>query len=41
MRAGVDLARFMAPEAIPADAVWKQCADFDRAQQAAGSSAAA
>ena len=41
MRAGVDLARFMAPEAIPGDAVWKQCADFDRTQEAAGSSAAA
>ena len=40
-RAGVDLARFMPSQAIPGDAVWKQCADFDRAQQAGGSSAAA
>ena len=40
-RAGVDLARFMPAEAIPGDAVWKQCADFDRAQQAAQSTAAA
>lgn len=30
--AGVDLARFMPPEAIPGEAVWRQCADFDRAR---------
>jgi hypothetical protein len=41
MRAGVDLARFMPPQAIPGDAVWKQCADFDHAQEATGGSAAA
>jgi hypothetical protein len=30
--AGVDLARFMPPQAIPGDAVWRQCAEFDRAK---------
>jgi hypothetical protein len=37
--AGVDLARFLAPEAIPGDAVWQQCAAHDRAR--AGGTAAA
>ncbi|HSC99074.1 MAG TPA: hypothetical protein VLI21_09235, partial [Casimicrobiaceae bacterium] len=31
--AGVDLARYMPVASIPPDAVWRQCADFDRAQQ--------
>jgi hypothetical protein len=30
--AGVDLARFMPPEAIPGEAVWRECAEFDRAK---------
>ena len=30
--AGVDLARYMPPEAIPGEAVWRQCAEHDRAQ---------
>ena len=33
--AGIDLAAYMAPEAIPGEAVWRQCADFDHAQSAA------
>jgi hypothetical protein len=32
--AGVDLARYMTPDAIPGDAVWRQCADFDRRSSA-------
>ena len=32
--AGVDLAQYMPANAIPGDAVWRQCADHDRAQQA-------
>ena len=39
--AGVDLARYMPASAIPGEAVWRQCADFDRAQQSQGASAAA
>jgi hypothetical protein len=35
-RAGVDLARYMPPEAIPGDAVWRQCAEHDRMQGVAG-----
>jgi hypothetical protein len=35
--AGVDLARFMPPEAIPGEDVWRQCAEFDRAEARAGS----
>ena len=31
--AGVDLARYMPAASIPPDAVWRQCAEFDRAQQ--------
>jgi hypothetical protein len=31
-RAGVDLARYLPPEAVPNEAVWRQCAEFDRAQ---------
>ena len=38
-RAGVDLARYMPPEAIPADSVWQQCAEFDRAQERLSTSA--
>lgn len=34
-RAGVDLARYMPPESIPNKSVWQQCADYDRAQEAA------
>jgi hypothetical protein len=34
--AGVDLARYMAPEAIPGEAVWRQCAEHDRMQGVAG-----
>ena len=34
-RAGVDLARYLPPEAVPNEAVWRQCAEFDRAQGAA------
>jgi hypothetical protein len=30
--AGVDLARYMPPEAIPGEAVWRQCAEQDRTQ---------
>ncbi len=30
--AGVDLARYVPPDAIPDEAVWRQCADHDRAQ---------
>lgn len=30
--AGVDLARYLPADAIPGDAVWKQCADFDQSQ---------
>ena len=30
--AGVDLARFLPPSAIPGDAVWQECAEYDRAQ---------
>ncbi len=32
--AGVDLARYMTADAIPGDAVWRQCAAHDRAQVA-------
>jgi hypothetical protein len=39
--AGVDLARHMPADAIPGEAVWRQCADHDRAQAAAGATAAA
>ena len=31
--AGVDLSRYMQAEAIPGDAVWRQCYEHDRAQQ--------
>jgi hypothetical protein len=31
--AGIDLARFMPPEAIPGAEVWRQCAAFDRARK--------
>jgi len=34
--AGVDLARYMPPEAIPGEAVWRQCAEHDRTQGVAG-----
>ena len=34
--AGVDLARFMPPEAIPGEDVWRQCAEHDRARQQGG-----
>jgi len=30
--AGVDLTRYMPPEAIPGEAVWRQCAEHDRTQ---------
>ena len=33
--AGVDLARYMPAAAIPGEAVWCQCAEHDRTQQAA------
>lgn len=36
-RAGVDLARYLPAAAMPSDAVWRQCAEFDRRQ--AGNSA--
>jgi len=39
--AGVDLARFMPPEAIPGDDAWRQCADFDRANEQRGDAAPA
>jgi len=32
--AGVDLARYLPPDRIPDDAVWRQCAEHDRAQAA-------
>ena len=32
--AGVELAKYMSAAAIPADAVWRQCAEHDRAQLA-------
>jgi hypothetical protein len=35
-RAGVDLARYMPPEAIPGEAVWRQCAEHDRLHGIAG-----
>jgi hypothetical protein len=38
--AGVDLARFMPPEAIPGDDVWRQCAELDRAKAASGDATA-
>jgi hypothetical protein len=38
--AGVDLARYMPAASIPHDAVWRQCADFDRTRQSAGGAAA-
>ncbi|MGH8801218.1 MAG: hypothetical protein ACREX6_02840 [Casimicrobiaceae bacterium] len=38
-RAGVDLARFMPPEAIPTDDEWRQCADFDLAKTQRGHTA--
>jgi hypothetical protein len=31
-RAGVDLARYMPADVLPNEAVWRQCAEFDRAQ---------
>jgi glycosyltransferase involved in cell wall biosynthesis len=34
--AGVDLARYMPPSAIPGEAVWQQCAKYDQSQAAAG-----
>jgi len=34
--AGVDLARYMPPEAIPGEAVWRQCAEHERTQGVAG-----
>jgi len=34
--AGVDLARFMPPGAIPGEDVWRQCAAFDRANEQGG-----
>jgi hypothetical protein len=34
--AGVDLARYMPPEAIPGEAVWRQCAEHGRTQGVAG-----
>jgi hypothetical protein len=30
--AGVDLTRYMPPNTVPNEAVWRQCAEFDRAQ---------
>ena len=39
--AGVDLARFLPPEAIPGEDVWRQCAEFDRAKAAGGDPMAA
>jgi hypothetical protein len=38
--AGVDLAKYMPPEAIPGDAVWQQCAEYDRKQATPAASAA-
>jgi hypothetical protein len=32
--AGVDLARYMPPAAIPGEAVWRECAEFDRQNSA-------
>ncbi|MEO8849128.1 MAG: glycosyltransferase family 2 protein [Casimicrobiaceae bacterium] len=32
--AGVDLARYLAPDDIPSDDVWRRCAAFDRGQRA-------
>lgn len=40
-RAGVELARFLPADAIPDDTVWQRCAEFDRAEQAAGAVARA
>jgi hypothetical protein len=34
--AGIDLARFMPPAAVPGEDVWRQCAAFDRAKEAGG-----
>ena len=34
--AGVDLARYMRPEAIPGEAVWRHCAEHDRRTGTAG-----
>ena len=31
-RAGVDLSRYMPAAKIPGEAVWRECAEFDRAQ---------
>jgi hypothetical protein len=39
--AGVDLARFMPPEAVPGEDVWRQCAEFDRAKERSRSEAPA
>jgi hypothetical protein len=35
-RAGVDLARFMPPDAVPGEEIWQQCAAFDRARAQRG-----
>ncbi len=32
-RAGVDLARFLTPESIPGEDVWRQCAEYDRTKE--------
>ena len=39
--AGVDLSRYLPAGAIPGEAVWRQCADFDRQEAAARATAAA
>jgi hypothetical protein len=39
--AGVDLPRYMPPQAIPGDAVWRQCADVDRAEASTNPNGAA
>lgn len=38
--AGVDLAQYLRPEAIPGDRTWRQCAEHDRAVAGAGVAAA-
>jgi hypothetical protein len=38
--AGVDLARYLPSSAIPGDAIWRQCAEHDRAQAAGATMAA-
>jgi hypothetical protein len=40
-RAGVDLARYMPDEAIPGEAVWRQCAEHDRRTGVAAATTAA